>query len=180
MHGILHAYCTILIPISWSKFSPFKFLSFCDAYKRATPPPGTIPSSEAALVAHNASSILSFNSATSTSDAPPTLITATPPVSLPYLSYNFSLSYSDVVISIAEVIYWTLSSISAFSPDPPMIIVSSLEIIIFSADPNTSNSDSSKVNPTSSLINWAPVAIAISYIVFLLLSPNPGDFTAHT
>jgi hypothetical protein len=101
-------------------------------------------------------------------------------VSLPYLSYNFSLSYSDVVISIAEVIYCTLSSISAFSPDPPMIIVSSLEIIIFSADPNTSNSDSSKVNPTSSLINWAPVAIAISYIVFLLLSPNPGDFTAHT
>jgi hypothetical protein len=131
-------------------------------------------------VAQSASSILSFNSPTSTSDAPPTLITATPPVSLPNLSYNFSLSYSEVVISIAEVIYAILSSISALSPDPPIIIVSSLDIIIFSAEPNTSNSASSRVKPTSSLINYAPVAIAISYIVFLLLSPNPGDFTAHT
>ena len=131
-------------------------------------------------MAHNASSILSFSSPTSTSDAPPTLITATPPVSLPNLSYNFSLSYSDVVISIAEVIYETLSSISAFSPAPPMIMVSSFEIMIFSADPKTSNSASSKVKPTSSLMNYAPVAIAISCIVFLLLSPNPGDLTAHT
>jgi hypothetical protein len=101
-------------------------------------------------------------------------------VSLPNLSYNFSLSYSDVVISMADVIYETLSSISAFSPEPPIIIVSSLEIIIFSAEPNTSNSASSRVKPTSSLMNYAPVAIAISCIVFLLLSPNPGDFTAHT
>jgi hypothetical protein len=51
-----------------------------------------MPSSEAALVAHKASSILSLSSETSTSDAPPTFITATPPVSLPNLSYNFSLS----------------------------------------------------------------------------------------
>ena len=61
-----------------------------------------------------------------------------------------------------------------------MIMVSSLEMIIFSADPRTSKSASSRVKPTSSLMNYAPVAIAISYIVFLLLSPNPGDFTAHT
>ena len=101
-------------------------------------------------------------------------------MSLPNLSYNFSLSYSEVVISIAEVIYETLSSMSALSPEPPIIIVSSFEIIIFSAEPNTSNSASSRVKPTSSLINYAPVAIAISYIVFLLLSPNPGDLTAHT
>ena len=52
--------------------------------------------------------------------------------------------------------------------------------MIFSADPKTSNSASSKVKPTSSLMNYAPVAIAISCIVFLLLSPNPGDLTAHT
>jgi hypothetical protein len=61
-----------------------------------------------------------------------------------------------------------------------MIMVSSFEIMIFSADPKTSNSASSKVKPTSSLMNYAPVAIAISCIVFLLLSPNPGDLTAHT
>jgi hypothetical protein len=91
-------------------------------------------------VAHSASSILSFSSPTSTSDAPPTLITATPPVSLPNLSYNFSLSYSDVVISIAKVISETLSSISAFSSTPSMIIVYSFEIIIFSADSKSSNS----------------------------------------
>lgn len=157
-----------------------RFFNFYEAYNKATPPPGTIPSSDAALVAQRASSILSFNSPTSTSDAPPTLITATPPVNLPNLSCNFSLSYSDVVISMAAVIYDTLSSISAFSPEPPMIIVSSFEMIIFSADPKTSNSASSKVKPTSSLINYAPVAIAISYIVFLLLSPKPGDLTAHT
>lgn len=101
-------------------------------------------------------------------------------MSLPNLSYNFSLSYSDVVISMADVIYETLSSISAFSPEPPIIMVSSLEIIIFSAEPKTSNSASSRVKPTSSLMNYAPVAIAISCIVFLLLSPNPGDLTAHT
>lgn len=81
---------------------------------------------------------------------------------------------------MADVIYETLSSISAFSPEPPIIMVSSLEIIIFSAEPKTSNSASSRVKPTSSLMNYAPVAIAISCIVFLLLSPNPGDLTAHT
>jgi len=29
-------------------------------------------------------------------------------------------------------------------------------------------------------MNWAPVAIAMSIIVFLLLSPNPGDLTQQT
>jgi hypothetical protein len=86
LHGILHASLTILTPISWSKFSPLRVLSAVDAYKSATPPPGTIPSSEAALVAQSASSILSLSSETSTSEAPPTLMTATPPVSLPSLS----------------------------------------------------------------------------------------------
>jgi len=58
--------------------------------------------------------------------------------------------------------------------------VSSFEIIIFSAVPRTSSSASSRVSPISSLINVAPVAVAISYMVFLLLSPNPGDLTQHT
>ncbi|KAB8301198.1 hypothetical protein EYC80_003089 [Monilinia laxa] len=47
--------------------------------RRAVPPPGRIPSSTAARVALRASTNRSFFSPTSTSDAPPTLITATPP-----------------------------------------------------------------------------------------------------
>jgi len=103
---------TISIPFCWSKLSPFKLSNTFEAYNKATPPPGTIPSSAAALVAHNASLILSFNSPTSTSDEPPTFRTATPPVSLPSLSCNFSLSYSDEVIAIVSLKLWILSSIS--------------------------------------------------------------------
>jgi len=58
----------------------------CAAYSRAQPPPITTPSSTAALVALSASSTLSFLSLTSTSVAPPTLNTATPPASLANLS----------------------------------------------------------------------------------------------
>ena len=61
-----------------------------------------------------------------------------------------------------------------------MIIVSSFEIITLSAEPKTSSSLSSIFKPTSSLINCPPVATAISYIVFLRLSPKPGDLTAQT
>lgn len=92
LQGILHASFTIFIPISWSKFAPLRVFKAYEAYNRATPPPGTMPSSEAARVAHRASSILSLSSETSTSDDPPTFIIATPPVSLPNLSDNFSLS----------------------------------------------------------------------------------------
>lgn len=59
--------------------------------------PTTIPSSTAALVAFKASVILSLISPTSTSEAPPTLMTPTPPWSLARRSASFSLSYSDVV-----------------------------------------------------------------------------------
>ena len=49
---------------------------------RATPPPGTIPSSMAARVAERASSTRCFFSFSSTSVAAPTLTTATPPEQL--------------------------------------------------------------------------------------------------
>ena len=58
------------------------------------PPPATIPSSTAAYVADNASSILNFLSFISISVAAPTSITATPPAILANLSCNFSLSKS--------------------------------------------------------------------------------------
>ena len=67
---------------------------------RTVPPPATIPSSTAALVAARASSILSFLSLSSTSVAAPTWITATPPESFASLSCNFSLSNSESDSSI--------------------------------------------------------------------------------
>ncbi len=59
---------------------------------RATPPPGTMPSSTAALVACMASSTRAFFSFISVSVAAPTLITATPPTSLASRSWSFSRS----------------------------------------------------------------------------------------
>ena len=61
------------------------------ACSRAAPPPGTIPSSTAALVALSASTTRSFFSPTSTSLPPPTLMTAIPPESLARRSCSFSL-----------------------------------------------------------------------------------------
>ena len=54
-----------------------------------------MPSSIAALVALSASVILSLISPTSTSEAPPTLMTPTPPYNLANLSLSLSLSYSE-------------------------------------------------------------------------------------
>ena len=65
--------------------------AFC-ARSRATPPPGTMPSSTAALVACMASSTRAFFSFISVSVAAPTLITATPPTSLASRSCSFSRS----------------------------------------------------------------------------------------
>ncbi len=67
---------------------------------RAVPPPDTIPSSTAARVAFNASSMRSFNSFNSVSVGAPTLMTATPPANFARRSCNFSRSKSDVVSAI--------------------------------------------------------------------------------
>jgi len=99
------------------------------AYNNAHPPPTTIPSSMAAFVAFKASLILSLISPTSTSEAPPTLIIPTPPFNFASLSYNFSLSYSEVVSANYSFIYVTLSSTESFPPAPSIIMVSSFEII---------------------------------------------------
>ena len=61
-----------------------------DARTRATPPPGTMPSSTAARVACMASSTRAFFSFISVSVAAPTLMTATPPTSLASRSCSFS------------------------------------------------------------------------------------------
>ena len=64
-----------------------------EALSKAVPPPTTIPSSRAALVANNASSTLSFLSLISISELPPTLIIATPPINLANLSCKTIYQY---------------------------------------------------------------------------------------
>ena len=66
--------------------------SFLVALSNAVPPPATMPSSTAALVALSASTTRSFFSPTSTSEAPPIFRTATPPESFARRSDIFSRS----------------------------------------------------------------------------------------
>ena len=90
------------------------FLGFkvCAAFNKAIPPPGTIPSFIAALVAHIASSTLSLFSFSSTSELAPTFTIATFPASLANLfssdtiklglvsfcnlDFKLAISYSDL------------------------------------------------------------------------------------
>ena len=81
----------ILTPICSSP-SSFSVWSTFDARSSATPPPGTMPSSTAALVACIASSTRAFFSFISVSVAAPTLMIATPPTSLASRSCSFSRS----------------------------------------------------------------------------------------
>ena len=108
--GSSSALTIILTPVLSSPLvSSRSVLTFGITFNNTVPPPGTIPSSTAALVAASASSILNFLSLSSVSVAAPTWITATPPASLASLSCNLSLSYSESLISIWFLIKATLS-----------------------------------------------------------------------
>ena len=82
---------TVRTPICSSP-SSFSVSSTFEARRSATPPPGTMPSSTAALVACIASSTRAFRSFISVSVAAPTLMMATPPTSLASRSWSFSRS----------------------------------------------------------------------------------------
>mmetsp|Transcript_12878 Transcript_12878/g.43925 ORF Transcript_12878/g.43925 Transcript_12878/m.43925 type:complete len:209 (-) Transcript_12878:734-1360(-) len=139
-----------------------------------------MPSSTAARVALSASTTRSFFSATSTSDAPPTLMTATPPLSLARRSWSFSFSYSDLDLSISARMKSHRSSTSARSPDPSRRIVSSFVTVSFLHWPRWSSVAVSSLRPTSSEMTVAPVSTARSWSVSLRLSPKPGALTAQT
>lgn len=83
LSGASNDFKTICLPESSSKFSPLNDASIFPILNKVTPPPGTIPSSTAALVACNASSIRNFRSFNSASVAAPILIIATPPEIFP-------------------------------------------------------------------------------------------------
>mmetsp|Transcript_49213 Transcript_49213/g.98699 ORF Transcript_49213/g.98699 Transcript_49213/m.98699 type:complete len:313 (+) Transcript_49213:83-1021(+) len=181
-HGSSQAFLTILMPVFISWFillSPIIPSSTVDARSRATPPPGTMPSSTAARVALRASTKRSLRSPTSTSDDPPTLITATPPDSFASRSCSFSFSYSEVVVSMVARICSQRSLMASELPDPSSSTVSSLLTTTFFTEPRTAASALSSLRPRSSEISCAPVRIAMSCRFAFRLSPNPGAFT-HT
>ena len=91
LSGASQATNTMCAPVASSP-SRASTLASLAAWTSATPPPGTMPSSTAALVACMASSTRAFFSFISVSVAAPTLITATPPDSLARRSCSFSRS----------------------------------------------------------------------------------------
>ncbi len=89
------ARATIPTPVRSSSVSVLSLRSAvrdAPARSRATPPPATMPSSAAALVACIASSTRAFFSFISVSVAAPTLMRATPPMSFARRSWSFSRS----------------------------------------------------------------------------------------
>ena len=89
--GSSSARLTIIAP-TFSSPSSFSLSMDFAVRSRATPPPGTMPSSTAGRVALSASSTRAFFSFIAVSVAAPTLTTATPPASLASRSCSFSRS----------------------------------------------------------------------------------------
>ncbi len=119
---------------------------------RATPPPGTIPSSTAARVAFMASSTRALLSFISISEAAPILMTATPPISLARRSCSFSRSQSEVVSSIWVRIWLIRPSRSFFLPAPSTMVVLSLSILTVLQRPRSLRVTLSSLTPISSEI----------------------------
>mmetsp|Transcript_75970 Transcript_75970/g.131603 ORF Transcript_75970/g.131603 Transcript_75970/m.131603 type:complete len:230 (-) Transcript_75970:837-1526(-) len=180
MHGCFSAALMASTPTCWSKLSNFRPSSFLVAYRSAEPPPGTMPSSRAAFVAQSASFRRSLTSPTSTSLAPPTLMTATPPANFARRSLSLSFSYSEFVSSMAWRICSQRSWIAAGSPAPSSMTVSSLLMVSVLMEPSCARVISSSFPPVSSEIISEPVSAAKSCRMAFLLSPKPGAFTAAT
>mmetsp|Transcript_12870 Transcript_12870/g.42995 ORF Transcript_12870/g.42995 Transcript_12870/m.42995 type:complete len:261 (-) Transcript_12870:757-1539(-) len=180
--GARRARSMISTPMRWSMLTHMSNAGFScvEAQSSARPPPGTMPSSTAARVALSASTTRSFFSATSTSDAPPTLMTATPPESFARRSWSFSFSYSLVDLAIVSRSNSQRSSIISRSPAPLSTMVSSLVMVTRLAVPKCSSVTFSSFRPMSSEMTVAPVRTARSCSVALRLSPKPGALTAQT
>ena len=104
------------------------FFAASAAFRSATPPPATMPSSSAARVAWSASSTRCFFSFISVSVAAPTLTTATPPDSFARRSWSFSRSKSESVFSTSAFSCLMRPLIASESPAPSTIVVESLSI----------------------------------------------------
>jgi len=149
------------------------------AFSRAIPPPGTIPSFKAALVAYIASSTLSFFSFNSTLELAPTRIIPTEPLSIASLCSN--LRFINWFFSFF-MLFLTDSTLSVRS-SPISLVVSTVFLSSVTenlASPSTSGWIRSKSSPNSSLITLAPVKKAKSSIVSSFVGPKPGGFIIFT
>mmetsp|Transcript_25842 Transcript_25842/g.49082 ORF Transcript_25842/g.49082 Transcript_25842/m.49082 type:complete len:244 (+) Transcript_25842:667-1398(+) len=148
------------------------------SFKSVQPPPITIPSSTAALVAFRASSTRSFFSLSSVSVWAPTWMTATPPERRATRSLSFSISYSASASSMRRRICFTRASTSTVLLPSPTMVHASLLMVTLAAVPSTSLPTLSSCRPTSSFTTVAPVRMAMSSRYCDLRSPKPGAFTA--
>mmetsp|Transcript_69126 Transcript_69126/g.218680 ORF Transcript_69126/g.218680 Transcript_69126/m.218680 type:complete len:332 (+) Transcript_69126:130-1125(+) len=147
---------------------------------RVDPPPITMPSCTAALVALRASSTRSFFSLSSVSVCAPTCTIATPPERRAMRSLSFSFSYSASAASQSTLICFTRASTSRLVEPSPTIVQNSLPRVTRAARPRTSGPALSSWMPSSSLTTVAPVRMAMSSRYWDLRSPKPGALRAHT
>mmetsp|Transcript_657 Transcript_657/g.2511 ORF Transcript_657/g.2511 Transcript_657/m.2511 type:complete len:242 (-) Transcript_657:796-1521(-) len=169
-------------PIFCSSLSKVSLIleTLAASLRRVHPPPMTIPSCTAALVAFNASSTLSFFSLSSVSVWAPTWTMATPPLSLAILSFSFSFSYSASAFSSRTLICAILSFTGPSAVPSPTIVQCSFARTILAAFPRTSSPTLARFSPSSSLTTVPPVMTAMSSRYWDLRSPNPGAFMATT
>mmetsp|Transcript_10425 Transcript_10425/g.45262 ORF Transcript_10425/g.45262 Transcript_10425/m.45262 type:complete len:231 (+) Transcript_10425:524-1216(+) len=147
--------------------------------RRVQPPPMTMPSSTAALVAFRASSTRSFFSLSSVSVWAPHWMMATPPERRAARSLSFSFSYSASAASQRRLICFTRAATSSSVEPSPTMVQDSLPSSTRAALPRTSGPTLSRERPSSSLTTVAPVRMAMSSRYWDLRSPKPGALSAQ-
>mmetsp|Transcript_6390 Transcript_6390/g.27213 ORF Transcript_6390/g.27213 Transcript_6390/m.27213 type:complete len:344 (+) Transcript_6390:197-1228(+) len=179
--GYLSARLMISAPSFCSSLGSASLISSTAAASLSSvhPPPMTMPSSTAALVALSASSTRSFFSLSSVSVCAPTWMMATPPLRRAARSLSFSFSYSASVPSMRRLICFTRASTSRLVLPSPTIVQLSLPSSMRAALPSTSVPTLSRDKPSSSFTTVAPVRIAMSSRYCDLRSPKPGALSAQ-
>mmetsp|Transcript_96563 Transcript_96563/g.262308 ORF Transcript_96563/g.262308 Transcript_96563/m.262308 type:complete len:207 (+) Transcript_96563:377-997(+) len=148
--GARMAPATISAPFSSSsaRFASAQVCRSCERWQRAVPPPGSTPSSTAALVALMASSRRSFLSLSSVSVVAPTLTMATPPTSFARRFSSCSLVYELFVSSICALICWQRSSSASLGASATIVVESFLTVARL-AWPKSSSCTLSRLSPSS-------------------------------
>mmetsp|Transcript_11653 Transcript_11653/g.18468 ORF Transcript_11653/g.18468 Transcript_11653/m.18468 type:complete len:238 (-) Transcript_11653:863-1576(-) len=185
--GYSRAFCNISPPFCSSGFNVGMISSsFFASLRKLVAPPGTIPSSRAALIAQRASSYRSFRSLNSSSVIAPTYITDTPPWSLAILRLILSNSnlgspastFNSLRVSSCSTRAFTASAVSFLGE----IKHPSLPTSTSSASPRCSIFASWSETPSSvsSPRTLPPVKMAMSSRTLLRISPKAGALTAAT
>ena len=141
-----------------------------EAFFKAIPPPGTMPSLIAAFVAHIASSTLACVSCNSSSELAPTFTIATLAESLANLASNLWIIRGAIAFLSCFSKFFINSLIESLA-SPICKIVSASSVTLFKHSPKCSGPIKSISSPKSSLITVAPVSKAKSFKVSFLLIP---------